>query len=302
MAQDISNTHAADDMFAQGHPSMKRLVQSAAQLYSLPDVYIRVRNIIRDPNSSLGELSQVLANDPGLSTRLLRMANSVFFGIPSKVDTISRAVQVIGFQHIYNMVIGTSITKAFQGISNEIMSLETFWVASAERALVCRLLAQQAQIKDTERLFICGLILDIGHLVIYKHLPDQARQAIERSQSHLKPLHLVEQEVIGFDAAALGAALANEWNFPQSLCELIEYQNSPESAKDDPLGVAIAYAAKQLAGVPPEQEAIESILMAMPGEVKTMLKLSLDNCLEILKQSAVDLHETLAFIMPGAAK
>ena len=298
MTQDLTTSHKADDL----HPSIKRLVKSAAQLYSLPDVYIRVRNIIRNPDSSLVELSQVLANDPGLSTRLLRMANSAFFGMQNRIDTISRAVQVLGFQHIYNMVIGTSITKAFQGISNEIMSLETFWLASAERALLCRLLARQLRIKDTERLFISGLILDIGHLVIYKHHPDLARQAIDQSQSQLRPLNLVEQDILGFDAAELGAGLAGEWNFPQPLCELIRYQNNPELAEDDPLGVAVVYMAKQLAGVPPEHEAIEMALMTMPGEVKDLLKLSVDDCFEILTETVVELQETLEFIMPGPTK
>ncbi len=277
----------------------QRLVNSASQLYTLPDIYFKVRSIINDPNSQMADLSSVLSNDPGLSARLLRMANSAFFGMQSEVDTITRAVQIIGFKHIYDLVIATSITKAFGSMSNDVMSMDAFWIASTERALICRFLATSFHLREVERLFVTGLLLDIGHLVIYEHCPEEAKQAIAISQAHMKPLNQVEKELLGFDASELGAALAKSWNFPEQFSMLIASQDDPRLDEGQDWEVCVVHIAKQLAGVAHDSDAVESVFSAIDPQVRNLTGLSHELCMEAVAEVAENLSDTLDMILPN---
>jgi HD-like signal output (HDOD) protein len=278
--------------------ALSEIINSGASLYSLPDIYFRVRDIINDPESEMSQLSDVLVNDPGLSARLLRIANSPLFGLAATIDTITRAVQVIGFQHIYDLVIATSITKAFQGVSNNVMSMDTFWMASIERALIARKLAEHIGIWDSERLFVGGLLLDIGHLVLYEHKPEEAQNAIIMAEQQGKPLYLAEREILGFSAAELASALAQEWSLPEQFSNLILYQDCPELAEENQLESIIVHTAKQLAGTVPEPEAIQIAYDTIPATSKTALNLSLEDLEQLVSDALSGISETLGLILP----
>lgn len=274
------------------------IVTSTASLYSLPDIYFRVRDIIVDPESEMSELSEVLVNDPGLSARLLRIANSPLFGLVTRIDTITRAVQIIGFQHIYDLVIATSITKTFRGVRNDIMSIDAFWVASIERALIARRLAERQGISSCERLFVAGLLLDIGHLVLYEARPEAAQQAILQADTRGKPLHVAERDILGFSAAELGGALAREWHLPDQFSNLILHQDYPERAEENRLESYIMHTAKHFAGTVPEPEAIQPRYHALPAQAKRTLNLDMDDIEPLLTDAMSGLAETMDLILP----
>ena len=276
--------------------SMERLVTESSKLYSLPDVYLKVKSIIDDPDSEISELGDALMTDPCLSARLLRIANSAFYGLASKVDTISRAVQIIGFKQINNLVVATSISHAFDGLSSEKVNIDKFWMASVERALVARVIAEWKRFPESERLFVGGLLLDIAHLVMYEHIPGFVEQVIERVEADSKPLSQVEVDVLGFNAAELGASLAKHWQLPETLCDQILYQDQPKLAENK-VEAAIMHVAKQLAGTVPETEAIASVFDAIPGDVKETLGLSAQNCEQFLADALGELSETLELII-----
>lgn len=277
--------------------SMDKLVTESSKLYSLPDVYLKIKSIIADPNSQIIELSDVLSTDPSLCARLLRISNSAFFGLSNTVETISRAVQIIGFKQIHNLVVATSIARAFDGLSSDTANIQKFWMSSVERALLARILAGKQAFLDAERLFVGGLLLDIGHLVMYEHVPEIAEQAILRAELEGKPLHVLETELLGFNAAELGAALAKHWQLPESLSNLILYQDQPELSENK-LEAAIIYAAKQLAGTVPEVESVKMVLDSIPADVKEILSLTPQGCEELLFDVLGELSETLEMIIP----
>lgn len=277
--------------------SMDQLVTQASRLYSLPDVYLKVKHIIDDPNSEVRQLGDALMTDPSLSTRLLTIANSAFYGLCSKVDTITRAVQVIGFRQIHSLVVATSITHAFKGLSSETVNIEKFWMASVERALLARTLAESKCFPEAERMFVGGLLLDIGHLVMYEHVPEMVQQTMDIAEAQLKPLHVVEREILGFSAAELGASLARHWQLPDSLANQILYQDTPDLA-DNKIEVAITHVAKQLAGTVPESDAIAEVFHTLSAGVKETLGLSQQDCEDTLLTAMDRLSDTLELIIP----
>jgi len=277
--------------------SMERLVTQSSRLYSLPDVYLKVKHIIDDPDSEIRQLGDALMTDPSLSTRLLTIANSAFYGLCNKVDTITRAVQIIGFKQIHNLVVATSITHAFQGLCSETVNIEKFWMASVERALVARALAEWKCFPEAERMFVAGLLLDVGHLVMYEHVPELAQKAIDCAEAQSKPLHAVETELFGFSAAELGASLATHWQLPENLASQILYQDDPSLAPNK-IEAAIAHVAKQLAGTVPEPEAVGEVFDTLSVDVKETLGLSKEDCEDILMTALNGLSETLELIIP----
>ena len=222
------------------------LVSRTADLVSLPDIYIRLKTVVDDPESSMADVADVVANDPALTARLLKIANSPYFGFPAKITTVARATSLLGTQQIHDLVLATTVAEAFSGIPSELISMQDFWSNSIRCGLLCRRLAQECNVLDSERLFVEGLLHDVGHLIMYQGLPEASAAALLESQQQDKPLFLVERELIGCDYAQVGSALMRSWHFPPGLIESVRCQNEPARAEDFPLEVAIMHIAVRL--------------------------------------------------------
>ena len=222
------------------------LVSQTADLVSLPDIYIRLKTVIGDPESSMADVAEVLASDPALTARLLKIANSPYFGFPSQITTVARATSLLGTQQIHDLVLATTVTAAFSGIPTELISMQDFWSNSIRCGLLCRRLAQECNVLDSERLFVEGLLHDVGHLIMYQSLPEASAAALLESQQQDRPLFLVERILIGFDYAQVGAALMRSWHFPPGMIESVHYQNEPARAGEFHLEVAIMHIAVRL--------------------------------------------------------
>ena len=146
-------------------------------------------------------------------------------------------------------------------------------------------------------MFVGGLLLDIGHLVMYEHIPESVQQAIELADAEMKPLHLAEVELFGFSAAELGASLAKHWQLPETLCDQVLYQDQPELAENK-VEAAITHVAKQLAGTVPEADAVAQVFDALSADVKETLGLTKQGCEQLLADALGELSETLELIIP----
>lgn len=210
----------------------KELVAGVGELASLPAVYHQVRAVLDNPDSSINDLSGVVAADAALTVRLLHVVNSVYFGLMSRVDTVSRAVSVLGMQQVHDIVLATSISSMFKGMSPASMNMTRFWSNSVMRALIARTGAEMVRAGDLERFFVAGLLSDLGHLVLYQQEPALAEQAQRKSESEGLALDACERELIGCDYAQVGAALIEKWNLPPRLTCAIEGQIHPLSANE----------------------------------------------------------------------
>ncbi len=229
--------------------SLKEFTQDIDNLVSLPSVGVRVNEMVNNPSSSATDIGKVISQDPALTARLLRIANSPTYGLSTQVDTVSRAVAVIGIKRIRDLVLATSTITAFDKIPNELVTMENFWRHSLYCGLAAHLLAELRHIKNAETLFIAGLLHDIGQLVIFRKLPQEAKQALLLSIEGPDELalHKTEQRIIGFDHAQVGAELLRHWHFPELLIECVEFHHAPELAQKYPVETAIVHIANSLA-------------------------------------------------------
>ena len=199
---------------------------------SLPFIYIKINNAINDRHSSIKDISDIISGDPSLTTRLLRLVNSAFYGFPSKIDTVSRALMAVGTNQIRDLAMATSVLRLFKGIPAGLVSMDSLWRHSVACGVAAKMLATVGlRGANVERFFTAGIIHDIGRLAMYKMMPDAAQEMIFRCRVSNEPLCLVEKEVIGFDHADLGRALAQLWNLPASLEEMIACHHFPLEAR-----------------------------------------------------------------------
>lgn len=228
-------------------PTAKDLVNQSVKLISLPDVYLRLKSVIDSPNSSMADVAQVISQDPSLTARLLKMVNSPFYGFASKIDTISRAINMLGTRQVHDLALATTVVNSFSGFTNDKLNIYDFWMNSVYCAASARLLAFYCDGIDTERPFVAGLLHDIGHLVMYQQLPDETEDAAEMAQQEGIKLYLAERDVLGFDYAEVGAELMTKLDLPESLKQVTHYHVEPEKAKDKfKLETAIVHVATQI--------------------------------------------------------
>jgi len=229
--------------------NIAELVQGVGELVTLPDVFIRINQLVEDPDSTAEDIAKVVSRDPSFTVRLLRVANSPYYGFSSAIETVSKAVTLIGNSQIRNLALTTSVSKTFAGLPNELVSMGNFWRHSLYCALAARILAKRARKCDPEAVFTAGLLHDIGELVIFNRLPGQAKEALllVLDSGDELPVHLAERQTMGFDHAAVGGELARQWHLPPLLHDCIAFHHDVGQAKNCPRETAIVHIANILA-------------------------------------------------------
>lgn len=205
----------------------ERIVKETHSLSSLPTVYYQLVEAIEDPTSSNRDIERILHSDSGLAARLLRIANSALYAFPSKIDTIGRAITVIGTAQLRELTLAASVIKMFDNISSELVDMQSFWTHSIACGICARALAGYRREPNTERLFVAGLLHDIGRVLMFSKIPQQAGDAMQRASDTGELLFKVEKELIGFDHAAVGYALLNQWKLPAPIVNAVRYHHRP---------------------------------------------------------------------------
>ncbi|UUO24119.1 HDOD domain-containing protein [Colwellia sp. M166] len=197
--------------------------ERASEMFVLSDSFIRIKELIDDESSTIDDIADVILLDPALAGTILKLANSSFFNYSGKIDTISKAVLVLGITEVYNLVITFFTNKAFKGIDAKQDYLDDFWCKSVDCALIVKYLGARLNIANSERLFILGLLHNLGELVVHQVSPEQMLVANSFSSTELP----WEKQVasLGFTYGACSAELLKQWQLPFSIIEPIRNQD-----------------------------------------------------------------------------
>ncbi|MEM9160070.1 MAG: HDOD domain-containing protein [Verrucomicrobiota bacterium] len=224
------------------NPKIEKLIFKLDSMPTLPIVYSRIKEAVDDPDTSFEDIARIILNDQGLSARLLRLANSAFYGYPSAVSSIPDALTVIGLQQFKNMALSTCIMDVFRGVP-PLVNMEQFWRKSIACGLCARIMALELREANSERFFLGGLLHKIGRLIIFKELPLQSKEVLQLHEEREQHLHQLETEVLGFNHADVGGALLEYWNLPNNLIELTSYYIKPVLAKTSVQDVSLIHLA-----------------------------------------------------------
>ena len=198
-------------------------VEQAEEIFVLSDSFIRIRELIDHESSTIDDISEVILLDPALSGTVLKLANSPFFNYPGKIDTISKAVLVLGITEVYNLVVAYFTTEAFKNIDANQDYLDEFWIKSVDCALLMKFLGTSLGIVHAERLFILGLLHNLGELVVHQ-ITTEKQRACDSQDINLLPW-VKQQDVLGFTFGQCSAELLKQWQLPYSIFAPIRDQD-----------------------------------------------------------------------------
>lgn len=265
---------------------IQTFVNQNLKLYSLPDIYINLKRVIDDPNSSLVDAVNVISHDPAMTMRILRIVNSAFFGFGQKIETVQHALNMMGMQELHDLVLASSVTTtAFNDISSDLMDMRAFWRKSIYCGVLSRLIANHCNVLDSDRLFVAGLLADIGHLVMYDKLSADMDFILRNRSSQHKSMAQLEKEVIGFDYSEVGYALMRKWKLPSGLQMVVRHHPFPASASSYELNVAIVHIAMVISTS--ENAITDELFNKIDSSTLRLSSLNIDD-LKSIQQDAVD--------------
>lgn len=199
--------------------SARDLARLASQVPALPQTFQRIQGLVSDPTSTTAQIAEAVGVDQGLVTRLLRLANSSFYGLARRVDTISQAVALIGTRQVRDLALATAVLDLFREVPAQALDARAFWLHSLAVGAAARLLAAKRGERDTERHFVAGMLHDIGLVVLAQHQPQQVAANVQAAAAANQPLAVIERRDLGFDHAELGGLVIDQWHLPQALSE-----------------------------------------------------------------------------------
>lgn len=217
------------------------LVNGIDRLVTLPAIYFQIKRVIESPNSSIIDIARTISTDAALTARLLKIVNSPMYAQSRQVETVSRAVSMLGMNQIHDLSLAACLASAFKGIPPGRMDMTKFWRASLRRAVAARDLARACGVMDRERLFVQGLLSDVGHMVMYLRIPEAAAEMLELAIAGRRPLHIIERERLDCDWGQVGAALLRAWGLPAGIFEAIAGHADPKAYQPHALESALLH-------------------------------------------------------------
>jgi len=197
------------------------------KLPEIPSTVFELNEIIANPLASAHDIARVVSKSPSLAAILLKIVNSPVYAFPTKIDTISRAVTLIGTQEISGLALGICAISIFKDIPKDMIDMHLFLQHSLACAIISRVLCAYKNITQTEQLFVSGLLHDIGRLVLYKYYPELAKKILIRAESSEELLHKQEKKGIGCKHTDIGRDLLKKWKIPFSIENNVFYHHNP---------------------------------------------------------------------------
>jgi len=210
------------------------LVENVLQLISLPEIYLRLQQAIDDPMHTREQVAEIVAYDPSLSLRVLRIANSSYYSFPREIETISAAVGIIGELDLRNLVLATSVIGSMNALNYKGVNIDEFWLHSLRCGISARLIARSVRGFNPEILFLAGILHDLGILVIYQQDATLAGAIVRQIDKKHQLRDQAEREMLGFDHAEVGALLIKAWGLSDELGELTRCHHQYQMAELNP--------------------------------------------------------------------
>ena len=229
------------------HPN--ELKQFASDLPTLPVVFQELFARMQDPDAEVSELAEVIARDPALTAKILKLVNSAFYGRPSQITTISRAVIIMGFQAVRSAALAVSVFEQFKNVSSDTADfrLESFWRHNVGVSCLAKQMAIVLQLGEPEDAFVAGLLHDVGKLVMLQHFPHDAADLTRAAAEQRRTWRACEEVLFPINHESIGKALFRAWDFPAAVVEGVAFHHNPEAASGHAVLAALVHLADYFA-------------------------------------------------------
>ncbi|MDH5393929.1 MAG: HDOD domain-containing protein [Gammaproteobacteria bacterium] len=230
-------------------PQLNELISDISELVTLPEICLKVTKMVEEPDTTADDIGKVISQDPSLTLKVLKLSNSAMYGFEHRVDTVSRAITLIGTRQVRDLVLAASAFETFKGIDNSLMTMADFWYHSILCGLAANQLTKYCGLRNADGLFVAGLLHDIGQLIEFNQLPEQSQQAILLTMEGPEECEMYQAEelLMGFNHMDVGQMIAENWQLPAYMKYCIGYHHLPASAPDFKQQVSIIHIANTIA-------------------------------------------------------
>ena len=227
---------------------MRNVAQRVNNLPTLPSVMSRVIEMVDNPRTTAPQLARFIANDPALTGKILKLANSAFYGFPQKIGTINLAIVVLGFQSVKDLGLSAAVVEVFKdSVCEDIVDLNQFWTHAVAVAAGCKIITRERRLKIAGETFVAGLLHDVGKLVMCNQMTDDYRLILEKSRNEGSLTWENEIEQTGFSHADLGGWLIERWSLPSHQASAVYDHHQPWNSTKEPNVAMVIHFADNLA-------------------------------------------------------
>ncbi len=216
-------------------PKLAEMMAGVSEISSLPEITTKIVEVVEDPDATAHDMHDVVRTDPALAAKVLKVVNSAFYGLPSQIASLDRAILMLGLSAVKNIALAASLSRMFSAstVSGQ-QAARDLWRHSVAVAVCGKMLGERGKAAAADEAFVGGLVHDLGLISVQQLFPEQLKQVMDRCRDQVQDFCAVEVEVIGADHQVFGNALAVKWKFPASLRHAIAYHHDPHnlSGKD----------------------------------------------------------------------
>lgn len=273
-------------------------IREISHIATLPEITLQIIELVEDPKSSAQQLHKVISNDPALSSRILKVVNSSFYGLPGQIGSINRAVVLLGLNAVKNIAIAASLAKLYRG--GELtpgFSAKDVWSHSNAVSIAAKLIADTLRLGLADEAFLAGLMHDIGVMVELQYDRSKLIEVIEalslnREGVPAQGMRDAEAERFGADHQAFGMALCEKWKFPHTFAQVTGHHHDPMRLASDARTLpCVVYVADRLAGGLPKGYRADLTDLAIAPEVREHLKLTTDMLTTLAERLPTEIAE-----------
>jgi HD-like signal output (HDOD) protein len=228
-------------------PTVEDLVLATPSSFgSYAPLIQEIEGALNSPQCSLSAIGDIIEKDVDLTARLLRFSNSAYCGFSTKLSTVAEAISLIGIQQVQDILTASSVIERFSGLSSDLVSVRSFWQHSLATGIAARLIALERRLPKPDRLFVAGLLHDVGRLVLFLQAPQYARKVFELYRNERLLLREAEVRVLGYDHQNIAEALLKNWRYPAPLVLAVGHHHQPSLCEGAKVEAAVVHLADPL--------------------------------------------------------
>lgn len=215
-------------------PALLKAMTRVTELSSLPEVTARIITVAENPEATASDMHEVVKSDPALAAKLLKVVNSAFYGLPSQIASLERAILMLGLSVVKNLALATSLTRLLKAERiAEPFGPRDLWRHCVSVAVCARMVARHARLPQPDEAFVAGLVHDMGLMVEQQLFAAKLGEVATRCHAAPQNFCAAEETAVGADHQAIGSVLAMRWKFPPGLRHAIAYHHEPSSLQPE---------------------------------------------------------------------
>lgn len=269
------------------HIALDELVEKVDEIPVFPQTIHDIIKLIEDSEAGAKDVERVIIKDQGLTAKILKLANSSYYGLSRNIKSVSEATVLLGFQAIKSMVMATSVGKVFdKALPGYALGKEELWRQSQVCAITARVVAKKCRFPKADQAYTAGLLRDLGKVILDHYMTSQYELIVEEVLASKKTFLEVEQDILGYDHGQVGARIAEKWHLPEELVEAIQMHHTPEKASVNPKMTAMVHVADVIVMMMGLHLGIDGMAYSFSQEAMALLKLDEVAIEEIMSEVA----------------